>query len=249
MIPGEELARHEDGWVGESTMPHGWTEDVRVDPERARPVLGGAREERGEHPDWGGVDRRLPDDVPGARADPRALAERTSTGRASGEEPRHDAGRRGGDLGAALVRGAIAGAIGALAMVLTHKGSSKVLLGSADAAPQPGEQMAGALAERAGRELPAGAEMAAGTGVSVGYGALLGAVYGVVHETVEPPALLHSLLLGGLSYAVTVPEWGLLPKLGLMPPPSQQSIEKAIVPMDAHLAYGVATAAAFEALR
>ena len=41
-------------------------------------------------------------------------------------------------LGDAMVRGAVAGALGALAMVLTHKASSKVLLGSAAAAyPSP----------------------------------------------------------------------------------------------------------------
>ena len=76
-----------------------------------------------------------------------------------------------------------------------------------------------------------------------------GAVYGAVHTRVEPPALVHALLLSGLSYAVTVPDGGLLPRLGLMPPPTEQSMEQALVPVDAHLAFGVTTAAAFEALR
>ena len=152
-------------------------------------------------------------------------------------------------LGDALARGAIAGALGALAMVLTHKASSRVLLGRAGAAPEPGEEAAEEMAQRSGHALSQGEAVTAGAGIAMGYGALLGAVYGAVHTRVEPPAVVHALLLSGLSYAVTVPEGGLLPRLGLMPPPTEQSMEQAMVSMDAHLAYGVATAVAFEALR
>ena len=148
----------------------------------------------------------------------------------------------------ALVRGAVAGAIGALAMSLTHRASSKVLLGSADAAPNPAKGAAEALGERAGVTLGDRQADAGGTALMVGYGALLGAVYGVVHDRVRSPALVNALALGGLSYAATVPEKGLLPRLGLVAPPTEQAVLAAMVPMDAHLAYGVATAAAYEAM-
>lgn len=157
----------------------------------------------------------------------------------------HDGER---SLGRAMARGAAAGAFGALAMLLTHKLSSRVVVGTADAVPTPGEQLAGEAAARAGHELSDGAEMAAGAGISLGAGAVVGAVFGVVQHEVHAPPLLHGLLLSGISYALTVPEGGLLPRLGLAAPPKEQSIERAMVPVDAHLAFGVATAAAYEAL-
>lgn len=256
----------------------GWTEDVRVDPERQREALLGGPHAHGA---FGAplADERQPDDAgegsgytyvdrraAGELADGRELAARTSTLHAS-TEPARPAGTPAaaarGETGEtaptatrrepdgvvrALVRGAIAGAIGALAMSLTHRASSKVLLGSADAAPNPAKGAAEALGERAGVALSDRQADAGGTALMVGYGALLGAVYGVVHDRVHSPALVNALALGGLSYAATVPEKGLLPRLGLVAPPTEQAVLAAMVPMDAHLAYGVATAAAYEAM-
>lgn len=57
------------------------------------------------------------------------------------------------------------------------------------------------------------------------------------------------MLLGRVVYSLNFPGWGLLPKLGALPPPSQQAPAQAAVPVIAHLIYGAATAATFEALR
>lgn len=195
-------------------------------------------------------------------ADARELAARTSSLHATGDEaralaarehaaqaaPAGEARREPEGLVRTLVRGAVAGAIGALALSLTHRASSRVLLGDAGAAPNPPARAAEQMGERAGVALTERQADAAGTALVVGYGALLGAVYGLVQERVHAPALANALALGGLSYAATATERGLLPRLGLVSPPTEQALLAAMVPVDAHLAYGVTTAAAYEAL-
>jgi hypothetical protein len=49
-------------------------------------------------------------------------------------------------------------------------------------------------------------------------------------------------------YAANFPEWGLLPKLGVLPPPGQQPLQKAVLPLGAHVVFGLAAASAFRAL-
>jgi hypothetical protein len=49
-------------------------------------------------------------------------------------------------------------------------------------------------------------------------------------------------------YATSFPSLGLLPRLGVLPPPTQQPLEKAALPLGAHLVFGVATSTAFRAL-
>ncbi|CAN5661598.1 hypothetical protein BH23GEM6_BH23GEM6_26420 [soil metagenome] len=75
-----------------------------------------------------------------------------------------------------------------------------------------------------------------------------GALYGIVQDRVHPPAPLHGLLMAGLVYTASLPSFALLPKLGVMPPPSHQPLREAVIPAGAHVANGVATAAAFQAL-
>jgi hypothetical protein len=104
------------------------------------------------------------------------------------------------------------------------------------------------LAQSSGVELSDVQATAAGMGVHMGYSALWGALFGVVQDRMRPPSALHGLLLGGLVYAANFPSFGLLPKLGVLPPPSQQPLSEAAVPAGAHVVYGLATAAAFEAL-
>jgi hypothetical protein len=54
---------------------------------------------------------------------------------------------------------------------------------------------------------------------------------------------VDALLLAGASYAVTMSGSGILPKLGVVAPPMSQSMEQTAVPIGAHLAFGVTTAA------
>jgi hypothetical protein len=73
-------------------------------------------------------------------------------------------------------------------------------------------------------------------------------MFGVVQTRVHPPGWLHGVALGGLVYAANYPSFGLLPRLGVVDPPSEQSGLEAAVPALPHVAYGLTTAAVFEAL-
>lgn len=151
-------------------------------------------------------------------------------------------------LGQAALRGAVAGALGAVAMTAATQLESKALLPKGEKEKPIPEQVVEAVAAGGGLDLSDTQTKAAAAGAHLGYAALWGAVYGAVQSRLHPPDLLHGLILGGLTYAAGMPEWGLVPQLGVMPPPTQQSMEKAAVPIGAHLVYGVTTALAFDAL-
>jgi hypothetical protein len=70
----------------------------------------------------------------------------------------------------------------------------------------------------------------------------------VVQSRLHPPDVLHGLLLGGVSWMATNSGSGVLPRLGAAAPASMQSMERTAVPVASHVAYGVATAMAFDAL-
>jgi hypothetical protein len=148
----------------------------------------------------------------------------------------------------AAVRGALAGAIGGAVMMMAMKMEQKALLPKGERMEPPLKKLVETVADNQGAGLSDRQAMAAGMGVHLGYGALWGAVYGAVQNRLHPPDLLHGLLLGGLFYAANFPEWGLLPKLGVLPSPSEQPLDKAAIPLVAHLVFGVATAKTFQAL-
>jgi len=161
----------------------------------------------------------------------------------SGGSARHQS-----ELGEAAVKGALAGMIGGVAMMMAMKMEQKALLPEGQTTDPPPKKLVEALAERVDVELEDRQAMLAGMSVHMGYSALWGALYGIVQNRVHPPAPLHGLLLGGIVYAANFPSFGLLPRVGAMPPPSQQPLREAAIPAGAHVVFGMATAAAFEAL-
>lgn len=152
------------------------------------------------------------------------------------------------DVGEAALKGALAGLVGALAITAVTKAETKALLPEGEDPKPPPQKFVETVAEEQGVELSEAQSKAAGTAVHLGHSALWGALYGVVQSRIHAPTTLHGLLLGGLVYNAQFPAWGLLPKMGVLPPPSMQSIEKASVAVGAHIAFGLATAAAFDAL-
>lgn len=150
--------------------------------------------------------------------------------------------------GEAALKGAVAGMIGGAAMMMAMKMEQKALLPEHARTDPPPKKAVETVAEEHGIGLSDRQAMAAGMGVHMGYSAFWGALYGAVQNRLHPPDALHGLLLGGLVYAANFPEWGLLPQMGVLPPPSQQPIEKAMIPVGAHAVFGLATAAAFNAL-
>lgn len=151
-------------------------------------------------------------------------------------------------VGEAALKGAIAGMIGGVAMMMAMKVEKKALLPEGKTMDPPPKKAVETLAEEADVDLEDRQAMMAGMGVHMGYSAMWGALYGVVQDRVHPPSGLHGLLLGGLVYAANFPSFGLLPKLGVLPPPSQQPMSEAVIPAGAHAVYGLATSAVFEAL-
>lgn len=135
-----------------------------------------------------------------------------------------------------------------MAMMMAMKMEQKAMLPEEKRMDPPPKKLVEAIAARRDVELSDPQTMAAGMGVHLGYSALWGALYGVVQDRLRPPGLLHGLLLGGLVYAANFPAWGLLPRVGAMPAPSEQDPKQVAVPVLAHAVYGLATAKVFDAL-
>ena len=153
---------------------------------------------------------------------------------------------RDGLLRAAAV-GALAGLAGGAALMLVERGGQKLLLPEGSGAEGMAQRAVEAVAREHGASLEGAQAVAAGAAVQLGYCALWGALYGVAHRALGAPAALDGLVLAGLSYAATMSEGGLLPRLGVIAPPTHQSMEQTAVPVGAHVAFGVTTAAVFSA--
>jgi hypothetical protein len=144
------------------------------------------------------------------------------------------------------------GAAGGLAGTLVIQG----LMAAAkswlpEAAPpmraEPGEFLVGqaeaVLPEAVQRHVPEAAETAAARGLGVGYGMAFGALYAALRPR-GGNALLEGAALGLGCWAVGYLGW--LPALGITPPVREQTAPQVAGPVVDHLAYGVATAAAYD---
>ncbi len=150
-------------------------------------------------------------------------------------------------LSEAALKGALAATVGGAVMKLVWDVEQKAL--------PPGERMGSptrqaidAIAEQRDLQLSETQKKAGALTLYSGNMALFGAVYGAVQSRLHPPDALHGLLLGGLVYAANFPSWGVLPKLGIYEPPTEQSALEAAVPIGAHVAFGLTTSAVFKAL-
>ncbi|MEW5929139.1 MAG: hypothetical protein AB1941_16905 [Gemmatimonadota bacterium] len=150
-------------------------------------------------------------------------------------------------LGEAALKGAVASLVGGLATKLVWEAGQRTLPGP-DRVHSPTAEVVAAMAERAGTTLSEPQTRAA-AGAFYGQTMLAyGALYGIVQGRLHPPAAAHGLLLAGIMYAANFPGFGVLPRLGVMPPPGEQSAREAAVPVAAQVAYGLTTAAVFRAL-
>lgn len=156
--------------------------------------------------------------------------------------------RRSSGVPKSALKGAAAGLVGGMAMMMAMKLEQRALLPEEQRTDPPPKRLVEALAREQAVPVTATQARAVGRGVHMGYSALWGALFGVVQDRVHPPEILHGLLLGGLVYAANFPEWGMLPRLGVLPPPSEQEPEQEVVPAVAHVVFGLATAKAFQAL-
>lgn len=160
----------------------------------------------------------------------------------------NDAQAAGGSgLGTAALNGALAAIAGGLVMKAVWQGGERMLapdqrLGS------PTRGAVDALAQKRGAALSDRQRTLASLALYTGAMATWGAVYGMVHSKVRPPAALHGLVLGSLLYAANFTPRAALPKAGIVPAFGGRSPRQRAVPIGAHAAFGLATAATFEAL-
>lgn len=149
----------------------------------------------------------------------------------------------------AAVRGAVAGVIGAMAMRLVLEVEQRALLPEGQRETPPPRKVVQEVEAAQGVELSPLQEQAAATAVHMGYSAAWGAVHGVGSAVLGIPPVLHGLLLGGIVYYTSMGPSGFLTRAGITESPMQQPMRKAAVPFGAHIAFGLTTAAAYQALR
>ena len=153
--------------------------------------------------------------------------------------------RRTASLGEAMVKGAVAGAAGSVAMLVVAELEARAAAGDLGArarglAPKirgGGTRARAAAPTRRPRER---------IGVEIAIGAAIGAVYGVVQTRVRLPEAAHGAVLGALTYAVHATGW--LPAGGVLAPPPDASLQDALTPAGTHAVFGLATARAFDLL-
>ncbi len=151
-------------------------------------------------------------------------------------------------IGAAAAKGALAGLAGAIALMLVEQAGRRTILpAGADTTPAAARAVK-AIAEEHGASPSRPVVEAAGVGVELAWCAALGALFGIVHSRVRGPALVDGLALAAIAYAAVSTEKGMLPRIG-MSPPMHQNVEEAAIPIASEVAFGITTAAVFEAIR
>jgi hypothetical protein len=146
-----------------------------------------------------------------------------------------------------MARGALAGMAGGAALWVTERLGRATVLPAGTPAGGHAEQAVRFVAQERGADLGGAAAAAAGLGVQLAYCAILGAAYGTLRRRVELPAVADALLLAGVAYVAALSGGGIVPRLGVAPPPLEQDLGTTAVDFGAHLAFGIATASAYEA--
>jgi hypothetical protein len=108
------------------------------------------------------------------------------------------------------------------------------------------EQAKQALPEETSEQISPDAEASAAKMLALGYGLTAGATYATL-LAYDDHVLTGGLVLGMCTWAVGYLGW--LPALEIMPPVQQQEPQQVIMPIAQHIAFGLATAAAYRGLQ
>jgi len=160
---------------------------------------------------------------------------------------------------AAVARGAVAGAVGTLAMDLLWFARQRRAGGEGDfaswelssgldsweQAPAPAQVGKRLVEGLFGRELPAARAALVNNVTHWAYGLLGGAQYGLVAGSVRHPRIRHGLPFGASVWAAG---YVVLPAAKLYKPIWEYDAKTLAEDLSAHLVYGLATAAALRAL-
>ena len=142
-------------------------------------------------------------------------------------------------LGRALVGGVVGGAVGAVLMWPLYEASKRAGL----LRESPPIRVADRAAETAveatetGGPVGEGAREAAAAGGHLLYGAAAGALYGLLQDELELPAIAAGVGYGLALWAVGYLGW--LPAARILPEPWRQRAGDALVPIAAHAVYGL----------
>jgi hypothetical protein len=148
----------------------------------------------------------------------------------------------------AALRGALAAVVGGLALRAAWEAGQRALPGD-QRLPSPTDRTVDVLAARRGVTLSPAQTRAASLGVYTGAMVTWGALLGAARTRLPMSPLAQGLLLGGILYAANFPKaTGVLPRLGVLAPPGDQTRAQAAVPVAAHLVGGLATGAVLAAL-
>lgn len=151
-------------------------------------------------------------------------------------------------LGEAALKGALAGLVGGAVLRAVWEAGQRALP-AGQRLPSPTDEMVRTLAARRGARLSPGQTRAASLGMYSGVMLGWGAAFNVLGTRLGVPPLPQGLALGGWIYALNFPKaTGVLPRKGILPAPSEQAPAQAAVPIAAHAAFGLATAAVLSAL-
>lgn len=96
-----------------------------------------------------------------------------------------------------------------------------------------------------GQQLDPGSKHAAAQSIRWGYGALWGAIYGIVQSSIHLPRFLHGTIFGLLVLGAS---WTAVPAMRLTPPPTEQPLAENALHLAFHLLYGWTTALTFHLL-
>ncbi len=173
-----------------------------------------------------------------------------------------------------VMKGALAGFAGTLALTLGVKGAQWVGSSGGEDGPRPGTDdapasigaghaLAGGQVQAPfldqstelfvqkvatglfGASLSGSARTATGAAMHFVYGGFWGAVYGLIQASVGLPAALHGLLYGLVVWLIGPVT--LVPAMGIMPPPQEQGARRALLVAAFHVAYGLALGLVFDA--
>lgn len=149
-----------------------------------------------------------------------------------------------------LIHGAIAGAVGTLALVVLRRVITPAVVPTdMRQEQQPPEQIVEWAEAKAGEPVALSnpEKMATAMVAHFGYGMTGGALYGVARSRFPGvSAPITGAIFGLAVWAVSLE--GLLPMLGVAPATTNQMPKKWVMPVIDHLSYGVITALAYESL-
>ena len=150
-------------------------------------------------------------------------------------------------LGEAALKGAIAGAVGGLALIAAEELAERKLVSRSGRARDEWGAIATRVGERAGVRLRGRSRTAAGVGMHVLVSAALGAAYGVAMSQGRLKTPLKGLVEAGLVYGAYLAE-----RPGPLTRGNRgrrlRAARKGVLPVSAHDLFGAATAQVFRAL-